>query len=132
MKKGLLLFLALSIFMLTGCAELEKELGINKEETTQKEEEPKKEKPAPIPEKEITLNTGQRVEIGWVDFIFSGFTNEDTFVFERDSEWVNTTYHKASIGYQFILPRADNIYFEVTEFDRDKGTIKLKVKTVQK
>lgn len=128
--------MVLSIFTLTGCAELEKELenklGFNEEKTTQKEEKAKEEKPAPMPEQEVTLNTGQRLEIGWEGYIFSGFLNEDTFVFERDWERVNRTYHKAKIGYQFVLPRVDNIYFEVSEFDRDKGTIKLKVKTVQK
>lgn len=73
-------------------------------------------------EETITITVGERVRVGKKYYLFSGFVNEDTFVFERNTQSARTTYHQATIGYKFILPYSEHSA-EVKSFDRKKGTI---------
>lgn len=78
-------------------------------------------------EYETTLQVGQMFELGKKQYTFSGFINDDRFVFERVSEIPRTTYHSASVGYEFVLPNA-GFSSQVKAFDKKKGTITLTVK----
>lgn len=75
-------------------------------------------------EETITITVGERVIVGNKYYLFSGFVNEDTFVFQRSTKEAGTAYYQATIGYKFKLPYSDHSG-EVKSFDRKKGTITL-------
>lgn len=62
------------------------------------------------------------------NYVFNGFLGEDTLVFGKLSYYkVIDILHPAKIGYKFRLQEEGDIEYEIIDFNRDKGFIKLKV-----
>ncbi|PLS19202.1 hypothetical protein CVD28_01985 [Bacillus sp. M6-12] len=121
MKKTIMLIGTISIVstLLFGCAEAKEPI---KEDTHSSNEE------INYP-KEVVLHTEDEiVSDGYVDYVFNGFIGEDTLSFEQSQyDKTYSSFHPAKIGYTFRLKEIESIQFEVIDFSRDQGFVKLKV-----
>lgn len=82
-----------------------------------------------VSNQEITLYVENTVtfQSPYTEYVFNGFLGTDTLMFSDTwSQNAVAILHPAKIGYQFRFQERKNVQFEVIDFDRDKGFVKLK------